>query len=277
MPKIRWIVGRRRSASMSSTRRCSDSLRVSAVFAADRLLPSPGSAVDVRTTVRSRSTWAWCSAAASFRYCSRPPDGKPSVPTSLPISSGSVRHTVGPFMRFGSARRGVPAGSRMSGSSVTSESAGADAAGGGAPAPGETVGVRAFARWSASASRVIRGPLGLEVEVAADFEDDSRVDRLAIHGEGRDERVVADDADGAWNARRALVDRVDGGGREYVVHLAAGDAHARADVGCRFFVRERPERAPETDALLQLAERRLVQAIRELRLPREDDRRELLR
>ena len=55
MPKMRWTVGRRRSASMSSTRRWYDSLSVSARLTAVRLLPSPGSALDVMMTLMPRS------------------------------------------------------------------------------------------------------------------------------------------------------------------------------------------------------------------------------
>ena len=173
-PKIFCTVGRRRSASMSNTRLWYEWLSVSARFTAVRLLPSPGSALAVMMTLMPRSFWAWCSVAASFRYCSRAAGENPSVPSSLPTSCGSVRQPRSSFSGVAAAMSGVSrpgigvhasmgrdnAASPGRGATalgfesyrgVGASGAGASAAGG----SGNRTGVR-LARCSASASRVMR-------------------------------------------------------------------------------------------------------------------------
>ena len=71
MPNAMCTPGRRRSASISSTRFWYDSLNVSARFDGRQRLALVGQRAGDRSRVEMpRSSCAWCSVAASRRYCS---------------------------------------------------------------------------------------------------------------------------------------------------------------------------------------------------------------
>src|SRR6185295_441069 len=259
-------------------------------------------ALDVMITFTPRSACAWCRIAASLRYCSWAAPGNPSVPTTLPISSGSERQVVitsaeGSASRLVPAIRGGVAGSyRLTGASGGRDSATcaigagpragvraigaaggraaagrctagraagggtATGAGGGTAAAGTTAaGAGAggggsliwLARRSASANRVMsvvpvrggrihrrhvrgHGPHVVrtvtEVEIAAHLEHHLPVDRAVVEGEPGHQRVVGDDADGARDAARPLMNHRDRVVGEDTIR-PAGNPHPLGDVG----------------------------------------------
>ena len=114
-----------------------------------------------------------------------------------------------------------------------------------------------------------------EIEVAAHFADDGGVDRLGLRGEAPHQRVVGQDVDDARQPVGNFVNGEDGVLGEDLADVAAGDAQPSGDVGRRLLQIERRQLRPQRDALLQLAQRLLVEAIGELGLADEHQVEEL--
>src|SRR4029079_6690435 len=92
-----------------------------------------------------------------------------------------------------------------------------------------------------------------------------------VRRESADEGVLADHVDDARQAARRRVDRRDRLAREHVHRRSTGDANAAGDIRRRVRQTEWRQLASECNALLQLAQVCLVQAIGQLRLPGEYD------
>src|SRR5205807_5195280 len=103
------------------------------------------------------------------------------------------------------------------------------------------------------------------------FDNGAADDRLS-RGESIQQSVVAKVIDVARNPFGATKDIVDRPGRKDIRTRRAGDLQTRVNVlSCFFDVGERGDFATQRDALLELAQVRIVQDVAQLLLAREND------
>src|SRR5947208_303302 len=105
-------------------------------------------------------------------------------------------------------------------------------------------------------------PAGQEVEGLRDLRDDVAPYRRGLGGEAREQGVVAEVVYLARDALGAAEDEINRRGAEDVCALGARGQEARGDVALGFVdVGERPDLAAQRDALLELAQLRLVENV----------------
>src|SRR5215472_5712474 len=123
---------------------------------------------------------------------------------------------------------------------------------------------------------LLRSPLTV-LEVVHRLVDDPAIDTPDLVGVSDQQAVVAERVDETRDPARALGDAGDRRVGEEPEVCRPGDAKSRADVVPRFFRGQGQDAAAKTDALLELAQLRLIQLVQELRLPNEKNLQQLLR
>src|SRR4030095_5215624 len=121
------------------------------------------------------------------------------------------------------------------------------------------------------------GPRGPDVEVAAYLSDEARLHRPLLSGKAAEKRVVCQDVDRTGDAAGVLVNENHRLAGEQPCGIAAGGADASRNVADRLLHGERPQLAAKRNALLQLAEGRIVQPRGDFRLPGNYERQKRLR
>src|SRR6185503_10176654 len=120
------------------------------------------------------------------------------------------------------------------------------------------------------------GLLPAKIEVPANLGHDLHADRALASGVPAQEGVVRDDTDRPRYPAGALVHELHRLSGEHLRGNAVGRTDAPDDVRRGLLRRQRPKLAPERDTLLELAERPIVEAMREFRLSGDDDGQEFL-